>query len=220
MPVESYFFMFSSIVSIWSCPGTSSGSCLKETKHWKHLELGNSCSGWNKISDAVVFINQKVSENELRGSCYRTWWKRGRRGALGSRGRLIRPLEGWRFQHAVRELFHPSAAAGCCDFIFNPSPSIIRPLELSSRRLSSRPPAPCPSNLMHTVTAKPHGQHRARRPLSERTESAAHLHASDTLLRHMTSQTRINGFIWTCVRNRVTLHHKHQTWLHYSAYRK
>lgn len=115
--------------------------------------------------------------------------ERGRSEALGSQGRLIRPLEGWRFQHTVRELFHPSAAAGCCDFIFSPSPSIIRPLEaeLSSRRLSSLPPAPCPSNLMRTVTAKPHGQHRVRRPLSERTETAGggspsrQLHATATL---------------------------------------
>lgn len=132
--------------------------------------------------------------------------ERGRSGALGSQGRLIRPLEGWRFQHAVRELFHPSAAAGCCDFIFNPSPSIIRPLEaeLSSRRLSSLPPAPCPSNLMHTVTAKPHSQHRVRRPLSERTETAGggspsrQLHATAP---HYITNTRIHGFIWTSVTN-------------------
>ncbi len=94
----------------------------------------------------------------------------------GSQGRLIGPLEGWRFQHSVRERLYPSAAAAVMTLF-----SIIRPLEL--QRLSSLPPALCPSNLMHRMTAKPHGQHRT----APRQTPAVRY----TLLYHITSLTHL-----------------------------
>lgn len=130
IPVESYFFMFSSIVSIWSCPGTNSGSCLKSTNHKKprkNLSRPNSCCTSNnkQIND---FIKQTFGGNELAGLPLQDAIESR---SSGSRGRLIGPLEGWRFQHPVRERFHPSAAAAVMTLF-----SIIRPLEveLSCRR--------------------------------------------------------------------------------------
>lgn len=92
IPVESYFFMFSSIVSIWSCPGTNNGSCLKSTNHknMDKLERPNSCftSNNSKIDD---FINQTCAGNELDAGELLQDVIESR--SAGSQGRLIGPLE-------------------------------------------------------------------------------------------------------------------------------
>lgn len=124
IPVESYFFMFSSIVSIWSWPGTNNGSCLKQTnqKNKENLSWPNSWSSSNnnEINDTLqtLYIRHLQVMNWMLGSraavTGRDWEQE-----LRVSGTSDWPIRGVKVSASCQTAF-PSVSRSCCyDFIFN-----------------------------------------------------------------------------------------------------